>query len=628
MKLNKLILLVISISFFAMNISRSNAQDQTVTNLEDFFGFQMGADRKLANWHKLVEYYQLVEKQSPRIKVVNMGDTAMGNPFLALYISSPENLANMDQIKAYNDQLTGSPYGFPKYEAQISFPNPWKGGWWRVRDIVEQQKIAALSLLDISAKNRETVLQNSYLKASRQTERGANGETKAYIIPANQHDALTMAKMINVLLGQGIEVKKATAEFTHEGHIYAAGSYVVSMEQPKQGLVRWLLGRTFYPDNSYTRLPDGSPKAPYDMSTDNVAEYMGVDVKPVRTVVTAGMQNITEKQIHINGTVENNELGYVIDGKQNDSFRAVNLLWNANVKTKRIDHDESELHAGDFIIPASVSPDLLANIAKITGVSFSALTIRADQVGRPVERLRIGMYQRYLGGNMDEGWTRFLLESFDFKYDTLFDKDITSSNLKKYDILIFPNDDMERMTGSDDERAAEYPPEYRSGLKDKEVDILQTFVKDGGTMVMLGDSGEFAIEKFDLPVINTVENLSTNDFWAPGSTLKMTFNNKDPLVYGMPDEGVALFLRSNDVYQVKRGARNYEVRRIASYIDRDLLQSGWLLGEHHIAGKATALSVAHGKGKVVLTGIRPQFRSQTHGTFKLLFNTLVSGPVT
>jgi hypothetical protein len=366
MKLNKLILLVISISFFAMNISRSNAQDQTVTNLEDFFGFQMGADRKLANWHKLVEYYQLVEKQSPRIKVVNMGDTAMGNPFLALYISSPENLANMDQIKAYNDQLTGSPYGFPKYEAQISFPNPWKGGWWRVRDIVEQQKIAALSLLDISAKNRETVLQNSYLKASRQTERGANGETKAYIIPANQHDALTMAKMINVLLGQGIEVKKATAEFTHEGHIYAAGSYVVSMEQPKQGLVRWLLGRTFYPDNSYTRLPDGSPKAPYDMSTDNVAEYMGVDVKPVRTVVTAGMQNITEKQIHINGTVENNELGYVIDGKQNDSFRAVNLLWNANVKTKRIDHDESELHAGDFIIPASVSPDLLANIAKIT----------------------------------------------------------------------------------------------------------------------------------------------------------------------------------------------------------------------------------------------------------------------
>ena len=56
------------------------------------------------------------------------------------------------------DQLQGGSRGLPEYEPQTTFPNPWPGGWWRVRDIVEQQKIAAWATLDIAARNRETVL--------------------------------------------------------------------------------------------------------------------------------------------------------------------------------------------------------------------------------------------------------------------------------------------------------------------------------------------------------------------------------------------------------------------------------------------------------------------------------------
>jgi hypothetical protein len=170
------------------------------------------------------------------------------------------------------DQLQGSRRGMPEYEAQTTFPNPWPGGWWRVRDIVEQQKVATIAVLDIAARNRETVLRNSYLKATRQTQRGAEGSPAAFVIPAGQHDPLTMQKMVNKLLGQGIEVHRASGGFTHEGRVYGAGTYVVSMAQPKRGVIRWLLGRTFYPDNDYTRSRDGSPMRPYDMSTDNSAE--------------------------------------------------------------------------------------------------------------------------------------------------------------------------------------------------------------------------------------------------------------------------------------------------------------------------------------------------------------------
>jgi len=86
-------------------LSTTSAQAQDITSPEDIFGFQMGADRNLASWDKLVEYYQLVGWQSDRMMVVHMGDTEMGRPFLALYISTSENLARLDEIKAYNDKL-------------------------------------------------------------------------------------------------------------------------------------------------------------------------------------------------------------------------------------------------------------------------------------------------------------------------------------------------------------------------------------------------------------------------------------------------------------------------------------------------------------------------------------------
>ncbi len=73
------------------------------------------------------------------------------------------------------DQLRGGPRGLPEYASQTTMPSLWPGGWWRVRDIVEQQKIAAWATVDLAARNRETVLWNMYLKASRQIARGADG---------------------------------------------------------------------------------------------------------------------------------------------------------------------------------------------------------------------------------------------------------------------------------------------------------------------------------------------------------------------------------------------------------------------------------------------------------------------
>ena len=864
MKTKKLLFIFLSVlSFFFLYPTVSPAQQ--IPTPEAFFGFRMGTDRKLARWDKMVDYYHMLEEMSQRIKVENMGTTTLDNPFLALYISSPDNLARLEEIRQHNatlsdprgvaqadidramaegkavvvqsmglhstevaasqmaveliydmvsrqddeimrildntiaimipcfnpdgeimvtdwynenvgtefegaglpwlyhhyighdnnrdafmtntvesqygaqimfrewipqayvdhhqmgaygariyvppyaepirpegdplvwremswygahiaykeeeagksgvvnaaiysgwghfgfhwitpfhniagmltesasarlatplflhpDQLQGSRRGMPEYEAQTSFPNPWLGGWWRVRDIVEQQKIAAVATLDIAARNRETVLLNAYLKATRQTERGLDGEIKAFIIPADQHDPLTKEKMIDKLLAQGIDIRRATGPFTHEGRVYDTGTYVVSTAQPKRGVIRWLLGRTFYPDNSYTRNRDGSPIRPYDMSTDNMAEFMGVWVDESNEMVRTDLIRI-QTPVQKAAPVAKGTYGYVIDGRLNDSFQAVNMLLDNKVKVRRIDRpSRDDLRPGDFIVEAGANANVVQDAALRTGVSFTALGTNETSGSHEVVRSRIGMYQRYYGGNMDEGWTRLLLERFGFPYESIMDDGVRAGKLNdSYDAIILPADGAARMTGDQPpgdgnnfgRRPEDYPPKYRSGFGKEGVEALEVFVDGGGTLITFAQAGSLPIEKFKLPIRNVLANVSSREFWSPGSTLRVDVDNTNPLAYGMPDEALATFLGGNQVYQVIPSPWNDQIERVITFKDRDILQSGWLLGEDVIAKKAAMVSVRHGAGKVVLIGFRAQHRVQTHGTFKLVFNALI-----
>ncbi len=528
------------------------------------------------------------------------------------------------------DQLHGG-RGFPEYEAQVTFPNPWPGGWWHVRDVVELQKVASLSPLELASRHRETLLRNAYNKASRQTRRGLEGEVKAYVIPASQHDPLTMNKLVNKLLGQGVTVEQAPAEFVHEGRVYGAGTYVVSMAQPKRGLIRWVLGRTFYPDNTFTRNRDGTPMSPYDLATDNFAEFMGVRVDPVETPVAFRLTEVTG-WIDPDGDVVRGRRGYVLDGRLNDAFHAMNLLYDAGAEMRRVDRDGDTVRTGDFVVTGGVSETEAVRIAAETGVDFMPLEEDVTGISHPIRRQRIGMFRRYRGGNMDEGWTRLMLEDFGFPYTSLRDEQILAGDLhKKWDVIILPEDSRRMMMGAGDEAGGPYsrddsrvPPDYRSGFGTRGVRALEAFVRNGGTLMTFSESGALPIEEFGLPVRYVVEGVSVNEFWAPGSTLRMKVKNDDPFAFGMPEDALGLFRRGCHVYETVSGPASEGIRRIVTYPERDILQSGWLLGEEWIAEKAAVLSVPHGEGVVYLIGFRPQHRHQTHGTYKLVFNALVN----
>ena len=567
------------------------------------------------------------------------------------------------------DQLRGNTRNLPVYEAETIFPNPWPGGWWHLRDIVERQKVSAWATLDLAARNRETVLWNAYLKGKRQTERGAAGKPAAYLISTLQHDPLTSIKMVNKLLVQGIEIQRATKAFTNgSGMMYPAGSFVISLAQPKMGLIRYLLGRTFFPDNEWTRNRDGSPIRPYDMATDTMFEYMGVRVDPVDELGEVAMEKIAGP-VESHGKVTRGPNGYSMDGRLNDSFRAMNLLFDKSVAVGRVDKPAAGLRAGDFVVAAG-SEAVLETVARQTGVDFAALRGPVSAGVHDMKRQRVAMYQRYGGGNIDEGWTRLVLEQFNFPYTSIFDPEIKAGSLiDKYDVLIFPNDSTATITGEAPPagaaptgrggrggggetagappagpaggsapaaaaggrgagggggaggRGGNTPPEYRTGLGTEGVNAIRDFVQKGGTLVTLNGATAFPVDRLGIGVRNVLAGKTTKEFWCTGSTLKVTFDNTNPLAYGMPSRGLALYLDSPAFEITAQNAENYET--VVRYEDRELLESGWLVGEENLARKAAVVSAKLGQGRVVLIGFPAQHRAQTHATYKLLFNALV-----
>ena len=536
------------------------------------------------------------------------------------------------QLQAQGDRLRA----FPHYKPQTNFPHPWMGGWWRLRDIVDQQKIAAWGLLDLAARHKDTILSNAYLKAKRQTARGAAGSPSAYLIRPIQHDALTVVDLINKLLAQGIDIQKTTQAFTANDVTYPAGTYAIFLNQPKMAVIKTLLGQTFFPDDAWTRTPDGVPNRPYDTATDTIAEFMGVNVEPVDAFVCddAIFDLITAPEQPTGQLVGESEFGYIFDGRLNESYRLVNHLLARNIPVIRVDETvevgDTQFPPGAFGVLAE-SKDALEGLTLDSGVTFHALEQELSVPWHDVQQLRIGMYQRYHGGNMDEGWTRLALEQFGFPYQTLKDDDITGGDLnQELDVFILPSDATNRIVGKaekdevdkDESKEFDVPPSYRSGIGKEGVKAIKQFVEEGGTLLALNEACEFAIEKLDLQVSNTLKGKSSKSFFCPGSTLKAVVDTNHPLGYGMPDETLILFWDSPAFkIQHSRFSERYEL--IVQYPERAILQSGWLIGEEHLAEQAAMVSAQYGAGRVILYGFRPQFRAQTRGTFKLFFNTLL-----
>jgi hypothetical protein len=169
-------------------------------------------------------------------------------------------------------------------------------------------------------------------------------------------------------------------------------------------------------------------------------------------------------------------------------------------------------------------------------------------------------------------------------------------------------------------RAGTVPGQYAGGIGDEGAQALRDFVTAGGTLVTLGNAASFAIEQFNLPVTNALAGLRLDQFFCSGSLLRVEIPDpKHPLVAGLP-LALAVMFERNQAFDTRPTFRG---KVLAGYVkDRNPLVSGYLLGAEVIEGKAAALDANYGSGHIVILGFRPQWRGQSHGTYKFLFNAL------
>jgi hypothetical protein len=231
---------------------------------------------------------------------------------------------------------------------------------------------------------------------------------------------------------------------------------------------------------------------------------------------------------------------------------------------------------------------------------------------------RIGVYRSYMAP-IDEGWTRWVFDTWKIPYVSVVDSVARSGRLKeRFDVLVLPDQPPRDIAEGLPQRR--YPGAYSGGLGPDGIQALRQFVTDGGTLVALNEASRFVIQALLLPVRNVLEGVPAEDFYAPGSIFRVAVDQGHPIARGIGAETAAWF-EDGPAFDVLDSS---QVRVVARYPDDpgDVLLSGWVRHPERVAGRAALVDVRVGSGRVILFGFRPQFRGQSLATYPLLFNSL------
>jgi hypothetical protein len=408
-----------------------------------------------------------------------------------------------------------------------------------------------------------------------------------------------------------------------------SGDLIIRLDQPSRALNKTMIEPMVYPDNEWTRARDGSPLPPYDMASFTLGDHMGVESFPLEEKITAKLEKLTAPPKLTGKITGTGNAGWLLTPAWNDSFRAVNRVLKNGGSVYRLPTPPQPWAPGTFWIPAVGSTNAAAVQALATefGLPFTAVASAPAGPMSQLKALRVGLYRRFAGGNIDEGWTRFLFDKWEFPYNRVDADDIKKGGLNaKFDAIMIADDTVRAIVGGAEQASspyagAGYPAEYNKTLGNAGVDALKEFVRNGGSLVLLDHATALAMERFGIPVRNPLAGLSDKEFYCPGSSLRVQMDPSQPLAYGMPKETTVLF-DGSVAYDIRNSNANDQISVAALYNDRDLLRGGWLDGEKHLVRQAALLDVGYGKGRIAMIGFRAQNRAQAYGTFKVLFNAL------
>ncbi|MGB8951174.1 MAG: M14 metallopeptidase family protein [Candidatus Aminicenantales bacterium] len=524
------------------------------------------------------------------------------------------------------------------YEKRMEFIDPWPGGWWRLRDLVDYELCLSLSLIKTAHLHKVDFLFNFYQLCKNSIEKKDKNQPFAFVIPAEQADYPTALRMLDILMLGGVEIRQAKEKFIADRKVYPAGSFVVMLSQPYKPYVWALLEKQKYPD--IRQYPGGPPEPPYDNAGWTLPLQMGVAYDQIENPFEAKLEKVDTVPFPSASVPKESSAYIVLDSRLNASYTVIFALFKEKAEIYRtsgkISGQGFEVPAGSFIIK-NTPPVQKALPALLEKWHLSAYGLE-DITGIPkasVKNPRIGLYQSWRS-NMDEGWTRYVLDDLGIPFTTLHNAHFKGKKDKKvnlkadFDVIVFADENVDIIKTGKPSPTSEYaryfrseiPPEYEGGIEKEGVEALKVFVEQGGILVTLNGACELALKEFDIPARNTLEKVDRSKFFCPTSILNIEVDNESPVGYGMPRKAAAMFSDSLAI-DTWTPSGEWDRKVVAAFPEEDILLSGWLLGEKTIARKAAVVDATYKDGHIILIGFCCQHRAQSHGTYKFLLNSFL-----
>lgn len=536
-------------------------------------------------------------------------------------------------------ELRGHSRGLPVYQSQMNFPNPWPGGTWTLRDIVEYELIAAEALVRMLSQQRLQYVRNFLELGRKAVQLGGTEPPFAFVIAGSQRDRHAAERLVEVLRVGGVEVDRALRPFTAGGVRHDSGAYIVQMAQPYRAHAKDLLEPQRFP--TIERYPGGPPERPYDVAGWTLPYQMGVRVLQVDSAFTLPpLHPVRGLRVEESGTpciggARAPRGGVALDPRNSFSYVQLARALGTGARVRRAEapvrtRAGRRLPAGTFVVEQPLPSSVDAGRSHCASPAIAA----ALPAGPVIDRLpRVGLYRPWTA-NMDEGWTRWVLEQFEFPYQAVTDSIVRAGNLRdQFDVVLVP--DMSLRVMREGMSSVDMPAPYAGGLGGAGLRELERYVRSGGTLVLLDASTEFAtaelkvaVRTISIPRGRGVEEGGDgggSSLYAPGSIFRVLVDTSHPVGFGVADTA-AVYFTNSVTFEVPSGSPARVIARYPSQLEA-ILMSGYLQGADVIAGKAAAVEVPVGRGRVILFGFRPQYRGQSHGTFKMLFNALIDGAI-
>lgn len=531
---------------------------------------------------------------------------------------------------------------------------------WSLRDNTNYMESGCLAILDYASKNAKEMLRDFYRKGYNSWQKGVKGSPFAFAIPEDQGDRRRVAQMVNLLLAHGIEVSRAAAPFKVEEGEFAAGTYVVRLDQPYRNYsVDLLMPQEF---------PADTPYEPYDDVSWSLPVHYGVEAKriddaKVKDVTVTPVQAGFEPLGRISGS---GPVFLVKDTGQEALLALRNRLaaFRVEIAEKPFKSGSVDYPPGSWIIAEQKGlADALKRAAAELAVDFESAS-SVPEVPRHESKLpRLAVWHTW-ADTESVGWVRYVLDREKIPYSYIRDDDIRAGRLReRFDIILFGHnylDLKDQIQGIDRKygpmaytKTKDYP---NHGVPDASEDItggigwagmanIEKYLDAGGLLITLGNGSALAL---DGGLVRDVYRKS-GAFFTPGSELKVKFVRPDhPLAYGyaevtsvfrtwMPVYDIAVSGRRGVVLQWGTKARTEDrdepgpeagklkdAKEQAKKDEVKMLVSGAVKGEDNLEGRPAILDLPAGRGRVLAFNFNPIHRDLNRSDYRFLWNAVLN----